>query len=145
MDPSPLAGDALDIGVVAEQSGLAPSALRYYERLGLIEPNGRNGHRRTYHPTVLDRLALIATGRATGFSLGQMRQLLEAAPADVRSQLREKVDDLEQEISSLQQARGLLQHALTCEHESMLECPTFRSGLRAMSIRRPGPDEPSRR
>jgi DNA-binding transcriptional MerR regulator len=132
MPDSTHAPELLDIAEVTELTGVAPSALRYYERLGLIEPAGRNGLRRAYDPTVVDRLALIVAGRATGFSLAQLHELLHAPPAQVRERLGDQIGQIDREIESLRSARALLHHALSCEHESMLECPTFTHGLRTM-------------
>jgi DNA-binding transcriptional MerR regulator len=81
---------------------------------------------------VVDRLALIIAGRATGFSLAQLHDVLHAAPNEVRARLDEKIGQIDREIAALRSARALLRHALSCEHDSMLECPTFTSGLRAM-------------
>ncbi|GGM67890.1 hypothetical protein GCM10011608_61360 [Micromonospora sonchi] len=49
----------LDIAEVAEQTGTTASALRFYERRGLIRSSGRNGLRRTFSPDIIDRIALI--------------------------------------------------------------------------------------
>ncbi|MGW0168554.1 MerR family transcriptional regulator [Streptomyces sp. NPDC003343] len=62
----------LDISEVARRSGLAPSALRFYERKGLIAAAGRNGLRRTYHPEVLQQLGLITCARGAGFSVAEI-------------------------------------------------------------------------
>lgn len=120
----------LDIAEVAERAGLAPSALRYYEKLGLLEPIGRNGLRRTYDATALDRIALIVNAQATGFSLAEVKALVDADDATVRATLVAKADEIEDRIRVMQQQRRQLGHALTCEHESILECPTFQAGLR---------------
>jgi DNA-binding transcriptional MerR regulator len=120
----------LDIGEVADQTGIAPSALRYYERLGLLEPAGRNGLRRTYTPDAIDRVALIVNARANGFTLAEVNDLLRAKPRVVRAQLAEKIEDIDERIAAMEQARAQLGHALTCEHDSILDCPTFRAGLR---------------
>ena len=63
---------ALDIGEVARRSGVPASTLRFYEEKGLIGAVGRRGLRRMFAPAVLDRLALIALGRAAGFSLEEV-------------------------------------------------------------------------
>jgi DNA-binding transcriptional MerR regulator len=120
----------LDIGDVAERTGVAPSALRYYERLGLLEPAGRNGLRRTYAPNAIDRIALIVNARANGFSLAEVSELLHAKPRVVRAQLAEKIEEIDERIAAMEAARAQLAHALTCEHASILDCPTFRAGLR---------------
>ena len=59
----------MDITEVALRSGLPASTLRFYEEKGLIASIGRQGLRRVFGPGVLGRLALIALGRAAGFSL----------------------------------------------------------------------------
>lgn len=127
----------LDIAEVAEQTGLAPSALRYYERLGLLEPAGRNGLRRTYAPDAVDRLALIINARATGFSLAEVKALVDADDAVVRQTLVAKAAEIEERIAVMQAQQHQLAHALTCEHASILDCPTFRAGLRHALPARP--------
>jgi hypothetical protein len=59
----------VDITEVARRSGIPTSTLRFYEEKGLIASIGRRGLRRVFNPGVLERLALIAVGRAAGFSL----------------------------------------------------------------------------
>jgi DNA-binding transcriptional MerR regulator len=108
--------DLLDIGDVAAMTGVAPSALRYYERLGLLEPAGRNGLRRTYRPDAIDRIALIINAQATGFTLAELGQLLHADPRTVRDRLTEKIREIDDHIAA----------------ESLLECPTLRAGLREL-------------
>ena len=65
----------MDINEVARASGVPASALRYYEEKGLIASVGRRGLRRTFEPRVLERLALIALGRASGFSLEEIARM----------------------------------------------------------------------
>ncbi|EEN71871.1 transcriptional regulator, MerR family, partial [Enterococcus faecalis ATCC 29200] len=67
----------LDIGEVARLSGIAPSALRHYEKKGLIASIGRNGLRRQYAAGVLDQLKLIALGRLAGFTLDEIASLFD--------------------------------------------------------------------
>ena len=68
--------DLLTVGEVAHRSGVAPSALRYYESVGLIRPVERVNKQRRYQPEVLNRLAIIETARQAGFSLPAIAQLL---------------------------------------------------------------------
>ncbi|MGA4792100.1 MerR family transcriptional regulator [Nocardia sp. AB354] len=118
----------LDIAEVAAQTGLAPSALRFYEKRGLIEPEGRNGLRRTYRPDVLDRLALVTCARAAGFTLAQVSRFLTAKPDDteLRAGMAEKALQLNDEIDRLVRMRNGLRHAATCEHSPIVECPEFK-------------------
>lgn len=122
----------LDIGEVAERSGLAASALRFYEKRELIEPAGRNGLRRTYRPEVLERLALISCARTAGFSIAEIARFLRATPGDVqlRARMARKAEELEEDIARLTRMRDSLRHASTCTHEPLVECPDFKGTLR---------------
>lgn len=86
--------------------------------------------RRTYEPAAIDRLALIINARATGFSLAEVKALVDADDATVRATLVAKADELDAQIRVTQAQRRQLAHALTCEHDSILDCPTFVAGLR---------------
>lgn len=118
----------LDIAEVARQSGLAPSALRFYEKRGLITPAGRNGLRRTYRPEVVERLALIACARGAGFTIAEIARFLQATPSDteLRTRMAGKAQELEEDIARLTRMRDSLRHAATCMHEPLVECPDFK-------------------
>ena len=119
----------LDIAEVAEQANLAPSALRFYEKRGLIAATGRNGLRRTYHPDVLGRLALIACARGAGFTLAEIARFLRASPSDaeLRTRMAQKARELDDDIARLVRMRDSLRHAATCTHDPLVECPDFKS------------------
>jgi len=124
----------LDIGEVARRAGLAASALRYYEEKGLVLPIGRRGLRRVYAEDVLERLALIALGRAAGLSLDDIAAMLAA---DVgtridRARLAAKADELDRTIARMTAMRDGLRHAAACRVSSHLECPRFRALLRGV-------------
>jgi DNA-binding transcriptional MerR regulator len=127
----------MDIGEVARQSGVAASALRFYEEKGLIRSIGRHGLRRVFAPDVLDRLALIALGRAAGFSLDEIAPIFNTAgrPRIDRRMLAAKAAELEGTIKRLTAIRDGLRHAAACPAPSHMECPTFRRLLRAASVR----------
>jgi DNA-binding transcriptional MerR regulator len=123
----------LDIAEVAERTGLAPSALRYYEKEGLIESSGRNGLRRTYRPEMLERLGLITCARSAGFSIAEIGRFLVATPADgplLRERMARKAADLDQKIDQLVRMRESLRHVATCTHEPLVECPDFKRAVR---------------
>lgn len=124
-----MAETLLDIAEVARHSGLAPSALRFYEKRGLIAAAGRNGLRRTYLPGVLDRLALIACARGAGFTIAEIARFLAATPRDteLRARMAAKARELEEDIARLSRMRDSLLHASTCEHKPLVECPEFKS------------------
>ena len=66
----------MEISQVAKKSGVSASTLRFYEEKGLITSIGRQGIRRVFSPNVLERLELIALGRAAGFSLEEIAGIL---------------------------------------------------------------------
>lgn len=121
----------LDIAEVASKSGLAPSALRFYEKRGLLTSAGRNGLRRAYEPEVLDRLALIVCARGAGFTIAEIASFLVATPGDteLRVRMAAKARDLEEDIARLTRMRDSLRHAATCDHEPLVECPDFKRAV----------------
>lgn len=126
-------GRNLDIARVALTSGVPASALRYYEEKGLIRSIGRLGGRRIFDKAVLERLALIAMGRAAGFSLDEMAGMFAAdgRPRIDRRVLASRADQLDATIRKLAVIRDGLRHAAACRAPSHMECPTFRRMLRA--------------
>lgn len=123
----------LDIAEVAERSGVPPSTLRFYEEKGLIRSVGRRGLRRTFDPGVLQRLGLIAMGRAAGFSLEEIARMFapDGRPRIDRQKLAAKAEELDQTIRELTVMRDGLRHAARCTAPSHMECPKFRRMLRA--------------
>lgn len=118
----------MDIAEVARRSGLPASTLRYYEERGLIASVGRQGLRRRFNPTVLDRLALISLGRLAGFTLGEIARMFapDGRPEIDRQLLAGKAEELDRTIRRLTAVRDGLRHAARCPAPSHLECPTFR-------------------
>lgn len=123
---------------MAERSGVAASALRFYEGKGLIASVGRRGLRRLFAPDVLERLALIALGRAAGFSLEEIA-LMFAPGGEVRidrRMLTAKAEELDRTISRLSAMRDGLRHAAACPAPSHMECPNFRRYLQSAASSR---------
>lgn len=122
----------LDITAVAKRSGVPASTLRYYEEKGLIRSIGRAGLRRVFDERVLEKLALIALGRAAGFSLEEMAGMFaaEGKPKIDKRVLAAKAAELDQTIRKLSAVREGLLHAADCRAPSHLECPTFQRILR---------------
>ncbi|MFC4906169.1 MerR family transcriptional regulator [Actinomadura gamaensis] len=123
--------DLLDIAEVAQRAGLAPSALRFYEKKGLIEPAGRNGLRRTYRPDILERLGLITCARSAGFTIAEISGFLAARPGDtaIRDRMAAKARTLDDQIAQLTRLRDSLQHASTCDHDPVVDCPDFKRAI----------------
>lgn len=122
----------MDITAVAKRSGVPASTLRYYEEKGLIRSIGRAGLRRVFDERVLQTLALIALGRAAGFSLEEMAGMFAAdgKPRIDKRLLAAKAAELDQTIRKLSAVHEGLLHAADCRAPSHLECPTFQRILR---------------
>ena len=126
---------SLDISEVARRSGIPASTLRFYEEKRLIASTGRRGLRRLFDSGVLERLALIAVGRASGFSLDEIA-LMFAPDGRLRidrKMLAAKAEELDGTIRKLTAMRDSLRHAVACSAPSHMECPTFRRILRAVA------------
>lgn len=123
----------LDIAEVARYSGVPASTLRFYEEKGLIASIGRHGLRRVFGTDVLERLALIALGRASGFSLDEIARMFapDGQPRVDRQKLKAKAEALDRTIRRMSVMRDGLRHAAVCPAPSHMECPTFRRILRA--------------
>ncbi|MDA5641369.1 MULTISPECIES: helix-turn-helix domain-containing protein [Agrobacterium] len=118
----------LDIGEVAAQSGIKPSALRYYEEAGLISSVSRHGMRRQFPPEVLLQLKLVAMGKSAGFSLDEIAGMfgVNGLPDLPRAVLHQKADAIDRQIHELTALRDTLRHVADCPAPSHMECPTFR-------------------
>jgi DNA-binding transcriptional MerR regulator len=133
---------------VSRRSGIPASTLRFYEEKGLIASAGRHGLRRVYEPAIFERLALIALGQASGFTLDEIGAMF-CADGRVkidRAMLSTKADELDRTIRRLNAMRDGLRHAAVCRAPSHLECPTFRRLLSAAAkgtIR--APEKPARK
>lgn len=127
----------MDIAEVAKASGVPASTLRFYEEKGLITSIGRQGLRRVFAADVLDRLALISLGRASGFSLGEIAQVF--APDGRlhidRDILLAKADQLDRMIVGLRAMSRGLRHAAVCKAPSHMECPAFQKLLKAAAAK----------
>lgn len=123
---------SLDIGEVSERSGVAASALRYYEEVGLIRSTGRHGLRRQYDAEVLEQLAVIALGKAAGFSLDEIAGMFgrDGSPDLPRPILHRKADQLDRQIRSLAALSNMLRHVADCPADNHMRCPKFRKLLR---------------
>jgi DNA-binding transcriptional MerR regulator len=127
----------LAIGELARRTGLASSALRYYERVGLLSPSGRAGGRRHYGASSAERVALIQLCQDAGFTLREIRALVALGSRKSRSWTRlveAKLRELETRIAQTERAKVLVQHALACPHRNLLTCSNFRAALKARLV-----------
>ncbi|HEY4627250.1 MAG TPA: redox-sensitive transcriptional activator SoxR [Blastococcus sp.] len=127
--------ELLPIGEVAARSGMAPSALRYYEAEGLINATRTAGGARRYPRTVLRRLAVIRAGRNVGLSLPEIRAALATLPEDRPPTVRDWArlsagwrDRLDEQISALTQLRDGLSSCIGCGCLSLERCALSNPG-----------------
>jgi MerR family redox-sensitive transcriptional activator SoxR len=127
--------DLLAIGEVAGRSGMAPSALRYYEEQGLIGATRTPGGARRYPRSVLRRLAVIRAARNVGLSLPEIRSALDSLPpgrpptaADWARLSRGWRDRLDEQIAALTQLRDGLTSCIGCGCLSLGRCALSNPG-----------------
>jgi MerR family transcriptional regulator, redox-sensitive transcriptional activator SoxR len=122
----------LPIGEVARRTGVAASALRYYERAGLIPEADRAGGKRVYGEEILDRLALIGVAKAAGFRVSEIKTLLTGLGRRTppgsrwRALASRKSEELKARLAELTRARRVLGVVTRCE------CPTLEDCSRAL-------------
>jgi MerR family redox-sensitive transcriptional activator SoxR len=119
----------LSIGEIAARSGVAPSALRFYEREGLIRSERTPGNQRRYERAVLRRLGFIQAGRAAGVPLERIGTALSALPSSRTPTRRdwERLskrwrEDLETRIATLQALHDRLNTCIGCGCLSIDKC-----------------------
>ena len=119
----------LTIGELSARSGVARSALRFYEERGLIHAARTSGNQRRYYRSTLRRVAVIQAGRAAGISLERIRQALESLPTDRTPTRRdwERLSrrwraDIELRIETLEAVRDRLTTCIGCGCLSIDRC-----------------------
>lgn len=119
----------LTIGELSTRSGIAPSALRFYETQRLIASQRTSGNQRRYDRATLRRIALIQAGRAAGIPLEQIRAALETLPThhtptrrDWERLSRTWRNDLDRRITTLQAVRNRLTTCIGCGCLSIDRC-----------------------
>ena len=124
-----MAPSELTIGEVSARSGVAPSALRFYEAEGLIAARRTDGNQRRYDRSMLRRIAFIQAGRAAGIPLEQIHAALETLPKDRSPNTRDWQRlsrswraDLDRRIATLQALRGRLTTCIGCGCLSLTKC-----------------------
>jgi MerR family redox-sensitive transcriptional activator SoxR len=137
---------ALTIAEVSRRSGFAASALRYYEREGLIEAFRTGGNQRRYERIMLRRLAFIRAARNVGLSLDEVRAELATLPADraptradwQRISRRWRVR-LDQRIAAIEALRDKLDSCIGCGCLSLKTCSLYNpEDIMAATVDPPG-------
>ena len=124
-----MAASELTIGEVSSRSGVAPSALRFYEAEGLISAHRTDGNQRRYDRSMLRRIAFIQAGRAAGIPLERIHAALETLPKDRSPSTRDWQRlsrswraDLDRRIATLQALRTRLTTCIGCGCLSLTKC-----------------------
>jgi MerR family redox-sensitive transcriptional activator SoxR len=117
----------MTIGAVAKQCGLQASAIRYYERMGLLPKPSRMGGRRIYGDGVLDRIAFVQFARSAGFSVAEIRALAGAGGQTplskaMRRMAERKLGKVERLIAQANLMKEVLAKALRCQCIDPQEC-----------------------
>ncbi|MEN0061175.1 MAG: MerR family transcriptional regulator [Myxococcota bacterium] len=118
--------ELLTVGDVAQAAGMAPSAVRYYESIGLLPRPERRGGWRRYDPSVVERIRLIQAATRAGFRLEEAKILLDAMDAgDVNPMAelaRARLPELEASLARLQGMVALMRMASDCRCPSLADC-----------------------
>ena len=120
--------ESMSIGEVAQQAGVRPSALRYYEAIGLLPQPERANRRRRYDGEVLDRLAVIRVAQQAGFTINEIGMLLNGFSEDTppserwRVLAREKLPEIEALVKRALGMKQLLERGLRCECLRLEDC-----------------------
>ena len=118
----------LSISEVAKQIGLRPSAIRYYEQIGILPPAQRLSGQRRYDVTALHRLVMIQRARQTGFTLTEIKQLFfgfrAGTPPSVRWQKlkKQKIVELDAMLEHIHSVRNLLEQQGKCRCTALEQC-----------------------
>jgi DNA-binding transcriptional MerR regulator len=133
------------IGELAQRTATTDSALRYYEKLGLVRPAERIGGRRRYTPSSVEHVGLVRLCQDAGFTLREIREFLHKSRSGRawRYLAERKIRELDARIADAQRAKQLLQHALDCASPTLFECPNFQAAL-AARINPDGGADPAR-
>jgi MerR family redox-sensitive transcriptional activator SoxR len=132
----------LSIGKVAQAAGMSASALRYYEKAGLLPPPPRRSRQRRYDESVFGRLELIRLALDAGFTIRETRTLLSGFAADTppaarwRALAARKLPELEQAIERAQRMKLLLESGFRCRCPQLADCERYLSAARRQRLRK---------
>ncbi|OBG27101.1 MerR family transcriptional regulator [Mycobacterium sp. 852002-51057_SCH5723018] len=116
---------SLTIGEVSRRSGVAATALRYYEQIGLIAAPARLGGQRRYDDSVLARLEVIGLCKSAGFALEEIQLLFaDDAPGRPASRVlaKAKLAEIDAQMESLARARAVIEWGMRCTCPSIDAC-----------------------
>lgn len=120
----------MNIGQVAGISGLKPTAIRFYENVGLVKPERLDNGYRNYSDADVHTLVFLQRARSLGFGMDDCRSLLslyedrDRASADVKSIALEHLDQVDRKLAELTSLRSVLEHLVRrCRGDNRPDCP----------------------
>ncbi len=132
----------MSIGEVADKAGIAASAIRFYERQGVLPAAQRVHGRRHYQADVLEHIRIVQMAQAVGFSIEEIRLLLHDFPAGTPPSLRwqrfagQKLTEIDALLRRANAIKQILQQGLQCQ------CATFTECLAIVDAAEPPASEP---
>lgn len=118
----------MTIGELAGRAALAPSAVRFYEKAGVLKAPARLNGRRIYDESAAHQLTIICFAKATGFSLPEIRVLLHGFPpkttasARWKKMARTKIAELEGTLARAQAMKSILESMTSCRCRTLEQC-----------------------
>jgi MerR family transcriptional regulator, redox-sensitive transcriptional activator SoxR len=125
---------SMSIGQVAKACGLAPSAIRYYEKAGLLPKPMRVSRQRRYGSEVVGRIRLLQFAREAGFSIAETRTFVAGFSATTppavrwRTLAKRKLGELDEQVRQLERMRVLLESGFRCQCLSVEDCARVIAG-----------------
>ncbi|MEU3724231.1 MerR family transcriptional regulator [Streptomyces sp. NPDC031705] len=128
----------MTIGRLADITGVPASAIRYWERHGLLPPPERRSGQRRYPPEAAERIIILRKCQQAGLTLAEIREFQRDQPRR-EAMIRAKITEIEQRMVDLEHAHQLLTHAVQCGEQDIVRCPKFREQMRAWQTPDPPP------
>jgi DNA-binding transcriptional MerR regulator len=122
---SPATAVSLSIGELSERTGVAATALRYYDELGLVRPAARAAGRRCYAASAVRDVGLVVLFREIGFSLAEIRRFLGGEQQSRQDMIDHKLAGLAEQQHRIEVARTALEHGRKCPAGEPMKCPRF--------------------
>ncbi|WP_054811907.1 MerR family transcriptional regulator [Nocardia arizonensis] len=116
------------IGRLAELTGVPASAIRFWERHGLLRPPQRHSGQRRYPPEAVERIILLRKCQRAGLTLADLAEL-QRDRSHRTAMITAKLAEVEQRLIDLEHARQFLGHAVLCSRPDILDCPKFRAEM----------------
>lgn len=123
-----MTAELLTIGQVATSTGLAVSAVRYYDEIGLIRAATRIGGKRRFRPDIVGRVSFVQQAQEAGFSLDEIKAILDDTAGDWRDLVDSKLKELVHRRTELDAMIEMLEEMRTCGCEVVATCvrnPTY--------------------